>query len=65
MSSLRIISTKDLQKWKKVQLRAAQIEMNRIRDYYDKASHQYLTNKEAADYYGIPLELFEKITRYE
>lgn len=60
---LRIIGTKDISLWKGVQLRSAQREMNRIRDYFDKASHQYITNEEVAEYYGIPVELFEAKTK--
>ncbi len=57
--ALRIIRTQDLKHYKRVQLRAAQLEMRRIKDYHDKAKHQAVTNVEAAEYYGIPLELFE------
>ncbi|HET8838540.1 MAG TPA: hypothetical protein VFM82_06035 [Flavobacteriaceae bacterium] len=63
MDGLRIIRTKDLALWKGVQIRAAQREMERIRDYFDKASHQYVTNEEAAEYYGIPASLFDEKTK--
>lgn len=56
---IRIISTKDLSLYKGVKLRSGQIEMQRIKFYYDKLKHQEITNIEAAEYYGIPVTLFE------
>ena len=63
MTHLRIICTKDLTIWKGVQLRAAQREMRKIMDYFDKLPHQYITNQEAAEYYGIPITLFDQKTQ--
>ena len=62
---LRIISTRDLCLWKGVQIRAAQREMKLIRDYFDKAAHHYLTNEEAAEYYDIPVSLFDEKTKID
>tara|TARA_R100000322_G_scaffold165889_1_gene131665 strand:- start:737 stop:979 length:243 start_codon:yes stop_codon:yes gene_type:complete len=58
-SKLRLITTHDLCLYKHVKLRAAQKEMVRIKDFHNKLKHQQVTNLDAADYYGIPLSLFE------
>jgi hypothetical protein len=55
---MKIITTKDLCQFKGVQLRAAQLEMSKIKDYHDKEKHQLVSSSEAAEYYGIPESLF-------
>ncbi len=56
---LRLLNTRDLCHYKGVKLRAGQLEMARIKDFHSKLKHQQVTNQDAADYYGIPLALFE------
>ncbi len=58
---MQVILSKDIAKFKQVQLRTAQKEMNRIKDFYDKAPHQLITSLEVAAYYGVPEDFFVEI----
>lgn len=57
---LLIIKTEDIMRFKKVQRRAAQKEIKRIKDYFEKADFQLLTNIEVAEYYDIPVSVLHQ-----
>ncbi len=56
---IRIVNTGLLQRYKNVKIRTAQREMRKIKDYFDKQPHHFVTNREVAEYYGVSIDDIE------
>lgn len=60
---LRLVYSQDIQDFKRCSISTAYANLRLIKKALGKQQHQVVTNKEAAAYYGVGVDDFERILK--